>query len=334
MNIRTRPIMLASVVGLGMGLVCSCPAVAQTAPDPQAIFTLQDESSSITTANLSDRYYTNGIRVGYLSPEDAFPFLAGLGHALWGDGRQRLAVNISQQIYTPADTTSAVPPLSDRPYAGVLLATVSVVQDAADSRSSLGLSVGMVGPAALGEDTQNGFHDLIGQAELKGWGSQLHNEAVFAFNSARVWRLPTGTVAGLETDALPALSGTLGTLRVAVETGLTMRIGRGLDADYGAPRTSALGGGDGYRRADAIGWYVFAGLGGQAVAHDVTLDGNTFTSSRSVKLDPLVGQAQGGFAILAFGTRLTYTQVVQTQEFKHQRGGPHQMGALALSVRF
>jgi hypothetical protein len=37
---------------------------------------------------------------------------------------------------------------------------------------------------------------------------------------------------------------------------------------------------------------------------------------------------------MAFGTRLTYTQVVQTQQAQHQKGGLHQLGSLALSVRF
>lgn len=47
-----------------------------------------------------------------------------------------------------------------------------------------------------------------------------------------------------------------------------------------------------------------------------------------------MGEAQGGLALMAWGMRLTYTHVVQTQEFKHQKGGLHQFGSLALSVRF
>jgi hypothetical protein len=65
------------------------------------------------------------------------------------------------------------------------------------------------------------------------------------------------------------------------------------------------------------------------------LDGNVFrTTSQGVTLDPFVGQAQLGFAVLAHGMRISYTQVIQTQEFKHQHGGPHEFGALALDVRF
>jgi hypothetical protein len=38
--------------------------------------------------------------------------------------------------------------------------------------------------------------------------------------------------------------------------------------------------------------------------------------------------------MIFYGARLTYTQVFQTQEFQHQKGGLHQFGSFALSVRF
>ncbi len=345
MKFRSKAILLASAAGLSAMCGLADLARAQSAPaaaiapappvlDTASIFSIQGENSSISSAKLTDRYYTNGIHIGYQSPENAFPSLAGIGRTLWGEGQQRIAVDISQQIYTPANTSALIPPPGDRPYAGVLLATVSAIQDNANSRSSVGLSLGIVGPSALGEEVQNGFHDLIGQGHNNGWKSQLHDEPVFSLNSSRVWRLPTGSVFGLETDALPGGAVTLGTLRIAAEAGLNMRLGQGLQNDFGAPRINALSGGDAFKRGAGFGWYVFAGVGGQAVARDVTLDGNTWQNSQSVKLTPLIGQADGGLALLAFGARLTYTHVIQTQEFQHQKGGLHQFGSLALSVRF
>ncbi len=334
MTFAIRPTLLASVACAALYACFDSAAAEPAAPDLAAVFSIQGENSSISSAKLTDRFYTNGIHLGYQSAEDAFPALAGIGRSLWGEGKQRIAVDISQQMYTPADTTSAVPPRGDRPYAGVLLATVSAVQDDANSRSTVGLSVGIVGPSALGEEVQNGFHDLIGQGRNKGWATQLHDEPVFALNSSRVWRLPTGTVLGMQTDALPALAATLGTLRIALDAGLHMRLGQGLENDFGAPRIRAVSGGDAFKRGAGFGWYVFAGAGGQAVVRDVTLDGNTWRNSNSVSLNPFVGQADAGVALLAYGTRTTYTQVIQTQEYKHQKGGLHQFGSLALSVRF
>lgn len=335
MTFRTKAALLASVACIGGMFAWVGLAEAQQAPiDTSSIFSIQGENSSISSSKLTDRYYTNGIHLGYQSPEDAYPALAGIGRTLWGEGRQRIAVDITQQIYTPANTQAFVPPKGDRPYAGVLLATVSAIQDDASSRSSIGLSVGIVGPSALGEQIQNGFHDLIGQGHNNGWNTQLHDEPVFAFNSSRVWRLPTGSVLGMETDVLPAAAVTLGTLKISAEAGVNFRLGQGLQNDYGAPRIRALSGGDAFQRGAGFGWYVFGGVGGQAVARDVTLDGNTWQNSSSVKIKPIIGQADLGVAFLVYGTRLTYTQVVQTQDFQHQKGGLHQFGSLALNVRF
>lgn len=332
---QIRFVLLATAACFGGALFAGGFAEAQPAlPDGAAIFSIQGENSSISSAKVTDRFYTNGIHLGYQTPENAAPSLAGLGRALWGEGRQRIAVDISQQIFTPFDTASKNPPVGDRPYAALLLATVSAVQDNAASRSAAGLSLGVVGPSALGEEVQNGFHDLIGQKGNKGWKTQIHDEPVFGFYISRVWRLPMGSVAGLQTDALPALYANLGTIKIDAEAGLNFRIGQGLENDFGAPRIRTVSGGDAFQRGTGFGWYVFAGAGGRAVARDITLDGNTWRNSRSVKIKPFIGQADAGVALLAYGARLSYTHVVETQDFKRQKGGLHQFGSLALSVRF
>lgn len=325
----TRLLLLASVAALPVGLA------AAAGIDQAAIWSLQGENSSISSAKITDRYYTNGIHVGWTSSEGAAPTAAGFGRAMLGEGAQRVSVSIDQQLYTPFDTASVNPPAKDRPYAGLLLANVGQSVETATSRGTISLTMGLLGPSAQGEQVQNGFHDLIGQKGNKGWRSQLRDEAVLGVTSARVWRVPAGSLLGLAVDVVPGVAATLGTLRVAAESGVKLRIGSGLDRDFGAPRIRALGGGDAFRGGETLDWYVFAGLGGQAVARDVTLDGNSFrTLTRSVKRDTLVGQGEFGAAVMLYGARLTYTHVVQSQEFRHQKGGLHQFGSLALSMRF
>ncbi len=308
---------------------------ASPAPDPDAILTVQDENSSISTAKLTDRYYTNGVHVGWTSPTDYAPAVAGIGRTLFGEGQQRVAVDITQQMFTPANTAARTPPPGDRPYAGLLLLQLSQSTETESSLSNVTLDLGVMGPSALAKQVQNQFHDVIGQGHDSGWNAQLHDEPVFNTEISRVWRVPTGSLLGLQTDALPEAGVELGTWRVAADALLNVRIGSGLDADFGAPRIRTLGGGTAFRAPDGFAWYVFGGMGGQAVAHDATLQGNTFRSTApGVTLDPFVGQAQLGFAVLAHGMRVSYTQVIQTQEFKHQHGGPHEFGALSLGVRF
>jgi hypothetical protein len=325
----------AAVTGL-MLLAASGPAgAAMPQDDPQAIFTLEGENSTISTAKLTDRYYTNGVHVGWTSPTGYAPALGGIGRTLFGDGQQRVSIDISQQMFTPADTATRTPPPGDRPYAGLLLLQLSQSTETDWTRGNITVDLGVMGPSALAKQVQNTFHDIIGQGHDSGWNSQLRDEPVFNTELSQTWRVPAGTLFGLDTDALPQAGVELGTWRVAADAMFNVRIGSGLDADFGAPRIRPLGGGTAFRAPAGFAWYVFAGAGGQAVAHDATLQGNTFRSSTGgVTLTPLVGQAQLGFAVIANGMRITYTQLLQTQEFKHQHGGPHQFGALSLAVRF
>jgi hypothetical protein len=139
----------------------------------------------------------------------------------------------------------------------------------------------------------------------------------------------------METDALPNLTVGLGNERVYALSGVVVRLGQGLDSDYGAARVApGLSGQDAYTPTRPFVWYVFAGADGQAVAHDITLNGNDFGASASVSPRTLVGEVEAGLGMMAYGARLTYTQVFQTQEFEHQKGGLHQFGSLALSMRF
>ncbi len=324
------------VLSLAAALVATAAQAQDLPEDKTAIWTLQDENASISSARLTDRYYVNGLHLGYVSGTDGVPDpLRGVGNAVWGSGQMRFSFSLNQQIFTPADTTAYTPPPGDRPYAGLLYADFGLYRDVQDSRSILGLTLGMVGPWALAQPTQNGIHDLIGQETTNGWHDQLRNEPLLELTSARTWRLSTGSIGGLETQALPDLAVGVGNLRVYAQTGVLFRIGEGLDSDYGPPRLfPGPTGGDAFRPTRPFAWYVFAGADGQGLMRDITLDGNDFAGGPSVKLIPYVGEIEAGAAVMAFGARLTYTQVMQSQEFEHQKGGPHQLGSVALSVRF
>src|SRR4051795_8188506 len=83
MNLRTMTAVTALFLLPGIG------AKAQPAPDPQSIWTLQDENASISANKLTDRFYVNGLRLGWTSPTGYVPnFLVDLGHTLWGGGQQ------------------------------------------------------------------------------------------------------------------------------------------------------------------------------------------------------------------------------------------------------
>jgi lipid A 3-O-deacylase len=330
MNFRTIAALAAAFV------LPAIAAQAQPAADTSSIWTLQDENASISAGKLTDRYYVNGLRLGWTSPTTKVPdFLADLGRTLWSGGQQRVAFDLTQQIYTPAGTTAAIPSPYDRPYAGVLLGNFSLMSDSEDTRSVLTISLGVVGPGSGAQQLQNSFHDVIGQKHTLGWGSQIHNTPALEVLHERTWRLPMGTVAGLETDALPSLTIGLGDLRDYVQTGITFRFGQGLDSDFGVPRLRpGLSGADAFSPTRPFAWYIFAGADGQAVAYDLLLQSNPFRGGPHVSTVWDVAEMQGGFAVMAYGMRLTFAYVAQTQEFNGQAGGLHQFGSASLSFRF
>jgi lipid A 3-O-deacylase len=325
---------VAAMIG-AMGL--GAAAQAEPPQDPHGILTLQVENDAVSTRRgTTDEYYTSGLRLGYTTGTNGVPaFLGDLGRTVWGDGVQRISFDISQSIFTPHNTQLNPPDPRDRPYAAWLRGDVQLLTDKDDSRSVLGISLGVVGPAALGRQVQNGFHSLIGDPSTKGWDSQLKNEPAFQLLAGRTYRLPLTQFGGVETDVLPGLTIGVGNVRDYVQAGFVLRLGQGLNSDYGVPRIEpGFSGSDAYTPTRPFAWYVFAGGSGQAVGRDLFLDGSTWQSSPNVGHRVFVGEAEVGAAVMFAGVRITYVQVFQTPEFNRQRSGVFNFGSLSASVRF
>jgi hypothetical protein len=324
---------VAAVLALGAGSA----AMAEPAPSPGSIWTGQGENDSVsTTPGGSDRYYTSGLRIGWTSGTDAVPaFARGLATRVWGDGQTRVSIDVMQQIYTPRNIFRVSPNPRDHPVAAILAADFGLIQDTDRSRSTLVVTAGVIGPAALGRQVQNGFHELIHDRINKGWADQLPNEPALNLTAGRTWRLGLVQALGVETDMLPSLTAGVGTVRDYAQAGVIFRVGQGLDSDFGVSRIwPGVSGGDAYAPTRDFVWYVFAGVNGQVVGRDAFLDGNIFSSSRHVEHLPLVGEMEAGGAVIWHGVRISYTQTWQTNRFRGQKGGLFNFGSLTGSVRF
>ncbi len=330
--------MSRSVLALSAFALLAVPAAAATPQqDTSQIVTLQVENDAVSTLRgTSDQYYTSGLRLGWTSGTDQVPgALQDAANKIWGNGVQRVSLDISQSIFTPRNTQAVNPPLNDRPYAGILGVTGSLIHDTGDARTVLAVMVGVVGPGSGAQDTQNGFHNLIGDTPNRGWATQLQNEPLFEITPERTWRVPAGRYRGVEFEALPSVSAGFGLERNYAQAGLILRLGQGLDSDYGVSRIRpGLTGTDAYTPTRPFVWYVFGGADGQAVGTDVTLNGSNFRSSRSVAPKWDVGELELGAAVIYRGVRITYSQTWQTQEFRTQKAGLFNFGSLAASVRF
>jgi hypothetical protein len=312
----------------------STGAAAEPPPDPSHTVTIQLENDS--TRPGSDNYYTSGERIGYVSPTGVLAEpIAAFWHRLLGPGQQRFALELSQNIYTPLFDGLPFTLPGDRPFSALLLGTASLIQDTDTTRTALALGLGVIGPAALGEQVQNGFHDLIGQLRVSGWHSQIGNQPVIQLTADRTWRIPLAEFGAIETDVLPSVTVGAGTFRIYAQAGGTVRLGQGLRSDFGAPRIRpGLTGTDAYTPTQPFVWYVFAGVDGQAVAWDETLDGLPFATSPHVSRNPFVGEFQFGFTLIAWGMRFTAMHVLQSNEFRGQTNGVFQFSSASVSVKF
>jgi lipid A 3-O-deacylase len=331
MRIRLGVAAFASVIA------AAGAARAEPPQDPHGILTLQIENDAVSTRRgTTDEYYTSGLRLGYTTGTTSVPgFLNDIGRVVWGDGVQRVSFDLSQSIFTPHNTQINPPDPHDRPYAGWLHGDVMLLTDKDNSRSTLGVSLGVLGPSALGEGVQNGFHSIIGDPGAKGWGYQMKDQPAFQFLAERTYRLPIKSFGAIETDALPALTLGVGNVRDYLQAGFSLRLGQGLNSDFGAPRIRpGFSGGDAYTPTRPFAWYVFLGADGQAVAYDATLDGGWRSGDPSVTKRVLVGELMAGVAVMFSGVRITYTQTWQTPEFGRQRAGFFNFGSVSASVRF
>ena len=330
--------MSRTVIVFAAASLFTLPAFAATpVQDTANIVTLQVENDAVSTLRgTSDQYYTSGLRLGWTSGTDVVPsFLQTAANEVWGDGVQRVSLDISQSLFTPRNTQTPNPSQNDRPYAGILGVTGALIHDTGDARTVLSVMLGIVGPGAAGEEVQNGFHNLIGDTPNRGWGTQIHNEPLFEITPERTWRIPLGDVQGVAFDALPNVKVGVGLERNYAQAGVVFRVGQGLDSDYGVSRISpGISGTDAYTPTQPFVWYLFAGADGQAVGTDVTLTGDNFQSSRHVAVKWDVGELEAGAAIIYHGVRVTYSQTWQTQEFRTAKAGLFNFGSLAASVRF
>lgn len=285
----------------------------------------------------SDKHYTHGTELTYVSDTYQPEWLLQAASILpfyQTNADTRLVVSLGQQIYTPADIKAEIPDSNDRPYAGWLYTSLGLVTDQR-ARShyvdKLEVVLGLVGPDSGAESVQKRVHKWVDSPQPQGWDYQLDSEVTFDLQYQREWTLP---LIDNIFDVVPRMAITLGTARRDLGTGFTLRLGSGLDSDFGPPLIRPAAAGMQYFKAkQSFYWYIFAGAHGRYVQHNIFLDGNTDGHSPSVDKKNRVGEVQGGFVLGWENWRVTLTEVMRTREFEKQQD-PDEFGAVSISYRF
>jgi lipid A 3-O-deacylase len=297
----------------------------------------------------SDRHYTQGGRITFLYNADAVSPLTKAARGvlteaakLIGDRRLEetrgvlaakdsteeppafasLAVSIGQDMFTPTDTETAALVPGDRPYAAWLYVAPAfhIAGGRKDAQGKVvretsfiaELSLGVVGPSALGETLQNGWHDVINVPHSQGWDNQLHDEP--GLNLAFEWRQRHRQNDWI--DLVPRAALVLGNVATHLSVGGSVRFGPNLPDDFGHDLIRA--GSGNVARPTGFSPYVFLSADARAVARNIFLDGNTWRGSHSVRKRPVVADLSAGFAANWPRFRLIYAQNYRTKEFYGQ----------------
>lgn len=299
------------------------------------LFTLKSENDIYSGG--SDGHYTNGLEATWAFRTSPQHWLNDLADWLPGWSRNSLdggAYRLSHQLYTPIDIGEKSLDVSDRPYAGLFTAGVSLFDsephDDWRQLRSLNFDAGIVGPAAGGETIQRELHHVLDSEKPEGWQYQLHNEPVVNMSYKTSW-IGRSALNGLEVEYGPSLGFALGNLYTYGATGGGVRIGENLSRSFGIPSIAPAEGGRSFFLPDrGFGWYAFAALEGRYMAHNLLLDGNTFENSHSVDREEWVGDALVGAAFNWDRWQLSVTHAWRTKEF-HAQPESDSFGSLSLA---
>lgn len=325
---RAAATLLAAPLALG-----GAPAVL--ADESDGVLSLVIENDSFDGG---DGHYTNGFELRWVGGPGAaaeLPQRLASWFPLWPEAAAvRPTLSFGQKIFTPCDTSFSMTQPGDRPYAGFLFLSGGLVAETEGQVDQLELTLGLVGPAALGEEVQKLAHDIAGFDSPSGWDGQIQNEAAVMLTYQRSWPgLLSAELLGVGVDLTPHAGAALGNVYTYANAGAMLRLGFGLAGDQGAPRMRPGGAETGVFDGDGLSAYLFAGVDGRAVAQNIFLDGNTFHDGPRVDKAPFVGDLQLGAAVSIENVRLSYTHVLRSREFEHQDENDT-YGSVSLSVRF
>ncbi len=247
----------------------------------------------------SDKYYTNHTRCSFSFADEK------------NSGRTYFA-SFGQEIYSPANHNTLAAPRGDHPYCGYLYLSGGLTEFFAPDRYfSVELQAGVIGPSSGAHGTQRDYHNLIGEAPLSGWGSQVRDQPGINLQLELGQRFVlAGTPGdGYASDLLTRQYLSLGTVRDVASLGVQWRWGKNLPRDLGY-RSMRYTTASVFVPAETKNYYyAFVDFHVDAVAYDVTLGGEMlrdFRDDTGITPYPFSFELSFGVAVL-FGERYLLT---------------------------
>lgn len=266
-------------------------AASALAAGPQAFELRVDNDQFAFTSADDERWYTSGVFLqaafdAAADAPDARLAAAWCARVVACDAGSRTlrVLSLSHRIYTPQLVAPSVARPLDWPFGASLAFGSAIVIDGGRTRQSLGLELGVIGPAAAGGEVQNALHRMIGQPHVEGWDAQVRAQPLVQLAWSRLSRHRLGALDGA--DAVLRTGLRAGSPLTQAELGAMLRFGHRPDGP-GWPGESL-----GVR--ERPGWHGFVGVEARAIAHDTMIDGDTYRVASQVSHRPFAGSAFAG----------------------------------------
>jgi hypothetical protein len=364
---------------LALPLLSSAECAARGDPSLPKGSWLVHEENDVLLLEGTDKGYTQGLRLGYTwQPDCEWRWLQrfarftehtlGFESLLFGD-RDDLTRWTSfgggQHIFTPHDLAAHELIADDRPYAGWLYAMIRndfVTREKplrgkawlTQAQTSLEYQLGIVGKESIAGDAQKFLHDDVFPSQHpNGWSHQLGTEPGVMVRYQ--WQ---GRLAHEDGwfDVVPDYSVAVGNIQIYGGAGLTLRVGQNISGFptrtlgpslFDVKTTSSALEEDASTNSSGrrclFRWlaecYLFANAETRIFAHNLFLDGSTWSDSHSVDKESIVTTWSTGFRLrfLTNNITLNYVYTWRGREFApvprdaERRDGSHEYGALTVN---
>jgi len=270
----------------------------------------------------TDYYYTQGYTIELVSPMLRYnpinKILAGLP-----DSETRFGLAFEQTGFTPTDITDDKIRYNDRPFAATIaLKSFKLVTDILNkSRLGSSITIGMIGPAALGDEIQTGIHKWIDDDIPRGWQYQVKNDLILDYEidyEKQLLRLTNYFAVSNYTKLR------LGTLNTKASAGFTVTAGI-----INAPFTS-------YKNKNTFQVYVYGQPVASVIGYDAALQGGLFNKKSPYTIsgndmERFTLATHFGLVIQYRSLFFEYSQSLLTREFKS--GKPHAWGGFKIGFK-
>jgi len=269
----------------------------------------------------TDRYYTQGSFIELRHPVFGRSPISKLLLKLYHSKNSMYGLAFRQDVFTPKSILNKTLDSTDRPYAGAIYFSQTSVSQGRWAKLSASIDVGVIGPAAVGEEQQKFIHKHTRNDEPIGWENQVANSFMVNYNlfyEKGGLLLPWIDIigqAGLKAGVL----NTNGTL------GLLTRFGK---------KRSYFGS----TKQRQQSWELYGSVGGTAtyVYHNGVLQGVPWAKSVHVlqadKIERLVYKLNAGITFSIKRLSLTYSNAFISPEIKE--GLAHAWGSCNIVVLF